>query len=198
MKRLYTIMAFAALTCTCGNVINDGEPPPVAATPRDVLQLLEYSFNHRDVETLKPCLDENFVFYIDPEEMGRYPGGGYNAPSSYTAFRHTAENMFRRAYTISMSLDAAGVGEPDPEENTYRAGCRVYLLVMVTEHGGFLARGYANFEFEKYPDENGEDRWRIVKWWDHTLPAEGEGGAAEPKAGVERASVAAILAYFQK
>jgi hypothetical protein len=147
---------------------------------------------------LKPCLSENFVLYFDPEEMGRYPGGGYNAPQSYTEFWHTAENMFHRAYEVTMSIDAEGVGAPDPNATTYRAeNINIRLLVMVTEYGGFLAEGDAGFEFEKYMNGAGKDRWRITKWWDHTAPEEGERDPARPTAGVERASVAAILAYYR-
>lgn len=203
MKKFAAMAAFvalAALTCTCDRLVINGngeKPPPVAATPRAELQLLEYSFNHRDVRLLKSCLSEIFVFYIDPDEAGQNPGGGYKAPSSYAEFWRAAENMFERAYMISMSIDSEGVGAPDPEENTYRGGCSIRLLVMVTEHSGFLAQGYAGFEFEKYRNASGEDRWRIRKWWDHTAPERGEGGSAEPTAGIERASVAAILAYYQ-
>ncbi len=201
MKKFSAVMAvvaLATLTCTSDRgIINGFDEPPIGSTPEKVLQRLEYSFNHLDVYLLKPCLSENFVFYIDPNEAGRNPGGGYKAPSSYTDFWRTAEYMFERAYMISMSIDSGGVGAPDPEENTYGAGCRVCLLVMVTEYGGFLAEGDAGFECEKYVNEADEDRWRIRKWWDHTAPERREGDPAEPTAGIKWASVAAILAYYQ-
>jgi hypothetical protein len=106
--------------------------------------------------------------------------------------------MFERAFAISFNVNLAGVGVPDPEQTTYRAeNTPVKLLVMLTESGGFLAEGHAGFEFEKYLNEADEERWRLTKWWDDTLPEESEGNPAAPRAGIERTSVAAILAYYQ-
>jgi hypothetical protein len=199
MKKFITVAAFAALaalTCTCGDVIIDGDPPPppVSVSPRAVLQRLEYSFNDRNIETLKSCLSHNFIFHVDPEEIRRR-GGALPSSMSYDEFWRTAQNMFERAYGISFAINLAGVGVPDPEQTEYKAeNTPIKLLVMLSEN--FLAEGEAGFEFEKYQNHAGEDRWRIVKWWDGTLPEEGAGDPARPAAGVERASVAAILAYF--
>lgn len=201
MKKFMMVAAFvalAALTCTSGYIIINGEhPPPVADSPRAVLQILEYSFNTRDIESLKKCLSENYVFYVDLEEAGRR-GGALPSSMSYDEFRHAAQNMFERAFAISFNVNLAGVGLPDPEQPTYRAeNTPVKLLVMLTERGGFLAEGHAGFEFEKYLNRADEERWRVTKWWDDTLPGEGGGGEAAPQAGIERTSVAAILAYYQ-
>jgi hypothetical protein len=200
MKKFMMVGAFvalAALTCNKKNIVINGDGPPLSGkTPQEVLRLLEYSFNTRDVESLKECLSEDFVFYVDPEEFDRR-GGALPSSMSYDGFWRTAQNMFERAHGISFAINLAGVGVPDPEQTTYRAeNTPVRLLVLVTENGGFLAEGSAGFEFEKYQNHAGQERWRIVKWWDGTLPGEGEGGEAAPQAGIERASVAAILAYF--
>jgi hypothetical protein len=201
MKKFITVAAFAALaalTCTCGDVIIDGDPPPppVSVSPRAVLQRLEYSFNDRNIETLKSCLSHNFIFHVDPEEIRRR-GGALPPSTSHDEFWHIARNMFQRAYSVAMSIDSGKVGTPGPEQTEYKAeNTPIKLLVMLSENGGFLAEGEAGFEFEKYQNHAGEDRWRIVKWWDGTLPEEGAVDPARPAAGVERASVAAILAYF--
>jgi hypothetical protein len=78
--------------------------------------------------------------------------------------------MFQYAYNISLSIPTGRVGEPTPEENTYRAeNISISLLVMIDELNGFIAEGgYCNFEFEKYKNEQSQDRWRLKAWWDRT------------------------------
>jgi hypothetical protein len=78
--------------------------------------------------------------------------------------------MFNRAYSINLSIPTRRVGEPAPEETTYEAvNITISLLVMIDELTGFIAdSGYCNFEFEKYQNEQSEDRWRLTKWWDRT------------------------------
>ena len=174
-------------------------PPrwPYLTSPANVLKTVEISFNERDIDFFKSTLGPNFVFYTDPGEIGRPrpEGTPYRFPSNYsfTGFWHIAYNMFNGAYSINLSISTGRVGEPAPEENTYRAdNIDLALLVMVDEKRGYLAQGYCAFEFEKYRDEQGRDPWRITKWWDKT-----EGGGEAP-AGVERVPLWYILSLYEE
>lgn len=151
----------------------DPEAPPVMNSPANVLKTVEIAYNQLNIHYYKSTLSENFVFYFDPDDVGQTPPvGTYIIPESwsYTEDWKATERMFARAHSISLGIPTAGVGTPDPEENTYRAeNINIRLLVMVDEINGYLAdTGYCNFEFEKYQNEANEDRWRLTKWWDNT------------------------------
>ncbi len=191
MKRTITLTAAvtaAALTFTCGdNVIINGEiPPPVPTSPANVLKNVEISFNQRDIDLLKRGLSTNFVYYADPGELGRpRPEGTPSRPPpiySFTEFWHIAYNMFNRAYAITLSIPTGRVGEPEPEETTYRAGdVSVSLLVMVDELNGLkIDEGFCAFAFEAYYNEQKEKRWRLTGWWDFTSGGYDESTAVTP------------------
>ncbi|MEE8638961.1 MAG: hypothetical protein V3T41_00980 [bacterium] len=202
MKRIITLttavtVAALALTCCDKTVINGEIPPPEPTSPANILKSVEISFNQRDIDLLKRALSPNFVFYANPGEIGRPrpEGTPYRLPLSYsfTEFWHIAYNMFNSAYAINLSISIGGAGEPGPEESTFRTGdVNVSLLVMVDETSGYMAEGYCYFEFEKYKNEQGRDRWRLTNWWDNT-----EGGGEGP-AGVEHVPLWYILSMYEK
>lgn len=176
-------------------------PPPPSwpdlKSPANVLRTVAVSFNSRDIDLLIKSLSSNFVFYFDPRDVGRKPPtNNYLIPESWPDewFWNAARNMFNEAYSINLSINTNRVGEPEPEENTYRAdNVDLVLLVMVDEVNGYVADGgYCHFEFEKYNDEQGRYLWRITKWWDKT-----EGGGEAP-AGVERVPLRYILSLYEK
>jgi hypothetical protein len=176
-KILLSGMALTLLAVACGDepVNTPNEIQRLLPTsPRAVLVNVETAFNHRDINLLKAMLSENFVFYFDPDDVGHTPPGGshYVIPESwsYTEFWKAIERLFEGAYRISLTIYAAGVGEPDPEATTYRAeNIRLRILVMIDDVNGYLAdAGYCNFAFERYENEKGEDLWRLTKWWDNT------------------------------
>ncbi len=197
MNRIISLaLALALLALSCGEEEPPPPPPPVN-TPVGVLTYIEVSFNQRNIDLLKRSLSPNFVYYTDPGEIGRPrpEGTPYRPPPSYsfTEFWHIAYNMFNSAYAINLSISTGGIGEPGPEENTFRAGdINVSLLVMVDETSGYLAEGYCHFEFEKYKNEQGQDRWRLTKWWDDTK------GGGEGPPGVERVPLWYILSLYEK
>lgn len=193
-------LALAALTFGCGDetVINGDTPAaPDYASPAKVLQTVELSFNERNIDYLKGALSPNFVFYSKPEEIGR-PPPNLNSPRpppsyTYTEFCNIAYNIFRAAYSVSLTINTTGVGEPDPEENSYRADDVDFsLLVMAEEKRGYLAQGYCGFEFEKYRDEQNPELWRLTRWWDKT-----ERGGEAPE-GVARVPLWYILSLYEK
>ncbi len=189
----------AALAFTCGDnvIINGVNPPPVGASPANVLKNVEISFNQRDVDLLKRVLSTNFVYYTDPGELGRpRPEGTPSRPPpiySFTEFCNVAYNMFATAYSINLKIPTAGVGEPGPEENTFStADVELSLLVTVDEKSGYVAdEGYCHFTFEKYKNEEGQDRWRLTKWWDDTV------GGAEGPPGIEQVPLWYILSFYE-
>lgn len=202
MKRLLPILGMASflVAVACEEMYDPPPPPPPSwpdlTSPANVLRTVEASFNYGDIEILIKSLSSNFVFYTDPGEIGRPrpEGTPYRLPPiySFTEFWHIAYNMFNRAYAITLSIPTGRVGEPEAEENTYRAdNIDLALLVMVDERNGYVADGYCAFEFEKYQDEQGRDRWRLTKWWDET-----EGGGEAP-AGVERVPLWYVLSLYE-
>jgi hypothetical protein len=149
------------------------QPPPEMTTPVNVLKNVAIAYNQRDINLYKKALSPNFVFYFDPRDVGTTPeGSGYKIPESwvYTEDWQATNEMFNRAYSINLSIPTGRVGEPAPEETTYEAvNITISLLVMIDELNGFIANGgYCNFEFEKYQNEQSQDRWRLTKWWDRT------------------------------
>jgi hypothetical protein len=203
VKRIITLstaVILAALTFGCGDktVINGDTPAaPDYASPPKVLKTVELSFNERNIDNLKGALSRTFVFYSRPEEIGRPPPDldSPRPPPSYgyTEFWNIAYNISRAAYSVSLTIKTAGVGEPAPEENAYYADdVGLSLLVMADEERGYLARGYGAFAFEKYRDEQNRELWRLSKWWDKT-----EHGGEAPE-GVEPVPFWYILSLYEK
>jgi hypothetical protein len=175
-----------------------GPPPPRwpdLTSPANVLRTVEASFNQRDIDLLRKSISPNFVFYFDPRDVGRTPPANNNLiPESWPDewFWNAAHNMFNEAYSINLSINTNGVGEPEPEENTYRAdNIDLALLVMVDELNGYVADGYCNFEFESYPTKEGKKHWRITNWWDRTAPVNGKSNGIKPM------SLGRILATYR-
>jgi hypothetical protein len=156
----------------------DPQAPPVMDSPANVLKTVEIAYNQRNILYYKSALSENFVFYFDADDVGQKPPGGstYIIPESwsYTEDWTATDRMFQKAFTISLTITTAGVGKPEPEATIYTAeNITIKLLVMVDELNGYIADwGYCNFEFEKYQNEAGKDRWRLTKWWDNTAKPE--------------------------
>lgn len=152
----------------------DPEAPPVMNSPANVLKTVEIAYNQRNIEYYKSALSENFVFYFDPDDVGtKPPGSSYIIPEtwSYTLDWQSTNNMFQKAFSISLTIPTGKVGTPEPEDTKFRAeNVTIQLLVMIDELNGYIAnQGYCNFEFEKYKNETNEDRWRLTKWWDNTM-----------------------------
>ena len=174
-----TAAAAAAAMALTGCLFSppEDEPPqqPVVMTsPVNVLKNIEIAYNQRDINLYKKALSPNFVFYFDPRDVGQTPPGNENyiIPESwsYTVDWSATEKMFQNAYSINLAIPTGRVGEPEPEENEYQAdNISISLLLMIDELNGYSAdKGYCNFKFEKYQNEQSEDRWRLKYWWDRT------------------------------
>ncbi len=152
-------------------------PAPEMTTPANVLKNIEVAYNQRLIENYKKALSTGFVFYFDPDDVGQNPPGSkYEIPEtwSYTTDWQATEKMFEKAYGIKLSIPTTSVGEPPPGAVTFNANnISIDLLVMIDELNGYQAnQGFCNFEFEKYKNEEGKDRWRLTQWWDRTaVPA---------------------------
>ena len=195
MKKI--IIAGIALTLlglACGE--EDLTDPTPVNTPAVVLKNVELSFNERNITYLKESLSDDFVFYFDPDDVGQNPPvGHYIIPESwsYAEFTGAVTNLYRKAYSVSLTIPTASVGEPDPNATTYKAeNINIKLLVMVDEINGFIAdAGYCNFAFERYDGKEGEKLWRLTKWWDNTAASYDANPALEP------ASLGRVLALYR-
>jgi hypothetical protein len=100
--------------------------------------------------------------------------------------------MYRKAFSISLTIPTGAVGTPAPNATTYKAdNVNIKLLVMIDELNGYIADcGYCNFAFERYDGKEGEKLWRLTKWWDNTAPW----GDANPT--LKPSSLGEILAMF--
>ena len=203
MKKLLLILVLATLwaAIACDEMYDPPPPPPTPrwpdlTSPANVLRTVEASFNYRDIDLLIKSISPNFVFYFDPRDVGRTPPANNNSiPESWPNewFWNAVHNMFNKAYSINLSINTTGVGEPAPEENTYRAdNIDLALLVMVDELNGYIAdKGYCNFEFESYPTKEGKKYWRLTNWWDRTAAVNGKSN------GVNPSSLGRILAMYR-
>ena len=183
-------LTLLALACNEPPVAVEEDYRIIPTSPVKVLKNVEIAFNRGDVNLLKGMLSENFVFYFDPDDVGTNPPGvpNYRIPESwtYTDFWQAVSRMFTNAYSISLTIPTAGVGEPAPSEETYKAeNISIKLLVMVDEVNGFIAdTGYCDYQFERYDGEEGRKFWRLTKWWDWTaMQSDGYPGLAPASFG---------------
>lgn len=139
------------------------------------LKNIERSYNDRNINLYKVCLSPNFIFYFNPNDIGQNPSGNYVIPESwnYTEDWNATSNMFQEAYKIYLTIPTSGIADPQPGENSFNAdNISIDLTVMETADKGYkVGGGFCNFEFEKFKNDEGEDRWRIKNWWDFTTGA---------------------------
>ncbi len=178
-RAMGTAAALAAAVALAGCIFSPPpgtveQPPPEMTTPANVLKNIEVAYNQRDINYYKNALSTNFVFYFDPNDVGsKVPGSTYIIPDSwsYTDDWQATNNMFQKAYSIDLTIPTGSVGEPPPGAKIYTAeNISINLKVMIDETNGYITnKGYCNFEFEKYTNNEGKVRWRLTKWWDHTF-----------------------------
>ncbi len=193
-----TVAALALIRCD-STVINHREHPvPEYKSPATVLKAVQISFNQRNIDYLKKSLSPDFVFYFDPRDVGASPPGkpGYKIPESwsYAEFTEAANRMLHTAYSISLFVPVGPLREPGENETTYKAeNVTISLLVMVDEVDGFMIdKGFCDFAFEAYYNEQKEKRWRLTGWWDHTS------GGYDESAEVAPASLGKLLALYYR
>ena len=173
----YAILAAAvAALFTASCIFSDPEPPtaepaaPVNTSPANCLKVVVQSWNKQDYAQFRPTLSPNFVFYFNPLDVGK-DVGGYIIPVSWNRveMEEAVQKMFNEAYSITVSIPTAEVGAPGDEDTIWRAeNVNIRLELLTSPGNGYrIGSGYCNFEFEKY-EENGENRWRLTKWWDFT------------------------------
>jgi hypothetical protein len=175
-KVIVGLIVTAFLALACGEEEGVTKPGPERlepTTPAQVLTNVAVSFNQRDIDLLKAMLSPNFIFYFDPRDVGLSPPGSqYVIPETWSReeFLQAVSNMFRKAYSINLSIPTSRVGTPGENETTYLAeNVSISLLVMVDELNGYIAdAGYCNFEFERYEAASGKKYWRLINWWDRT------------------------------
>jgi len=198
-KAIFIGVALTLLGLACGEdtVTVNEDYRLLPTSPANVLKNVEVAFNQPDINLLKGMLSEDFVFYFDPDDVGQNPPGvpNYEIPEwwTYTTFWQVVRRMFNNAYSVSLTILTASVGEPDPSEETYKAeNISIKFLVMVDEENGFIAdSGYCDFQFERYDGEEGQQFWRVTKWWDRTACS------YDGYPGTESASFGKVLALYR-
>jgi hypothetical protein len=195
MKVIVGVIVVTALALSCGEEEGITQPPRVFL-PADVLESVETSFDHRDIDLLDKCLSSDFVFYFDPDDVGQKPPGKeYEIPESwsYTEFWRALSNLFYRAYYINLYISSSRIGIPGEKEIRYKAeNVSISLLVMVDELNGYIADGgYCNFAFGAYYNEKEGKQWRLTGWWDFTSVY------ADEAPGLEPTSLGKILAMYK-
>jgi hypothetical protein len=198
MKKIITglfLIALLALACGEEEGVTPREPERLEPTsPVNVLKNVEKSFNQSDINLLKAMLSENFVFYFDPRDVGNSPPGSeYVIPESWNRgeFLEAVNDLYKKAFRVSLSITTDNVGEPRPEATEYYAeNVPVELLAMIDERNGFLAEGSCTFEFERYLTEGGGKRWYLTAWRDR-----GDYSDQEPATG-DPSTIGRVLAYF--
>jgi len=198
VKKGILIIAAALLALACKEDVGTTPGPdaiPDATSPVNVLKCTEISFNRADIRIIVDVLSSKFVFHFDPDDVGQNPpGSNYVIPESWSEaeFRGAVSNMYTNAYSISLTIPTAGVGEPEPNATIYKAeNISIRLLVMVDEVNGYIAdSGYCDFEFGRYDGEEGQQLWRLRKWWDRTS----SGGDANP--AVKPTSLGKVLSLY--
>ena len=171
MVSLAAALALLGLACFEEESVTPAPTYPKPLSPVNVLKNVAISFNQRDVILLKAMLSESFVFFFDPRDVGQRPPGSsqYVIPESWTRaeFLRAAANMFKKAYSISLSIGTGSVGEPRPEETVYQAeNVPAELLAMLDELNGYIANSASTFAFERYVAEGGGKYWRLTEWQD--------------------------------
>lgn len=191
------------LTLTRAKLMFGGVDPdslyPVRSSPENVLVKLELAYERMDAEAYLDCLAEDFLFYLNPEDVSDWP----ELPEYWDKAEETTihENMFGDgtnvlsvALWLTHDTDSYDPGDPgDPLDDlwTYREDydIRVTLPPDLTLH----AVSPSDFVFQVDPDEVGHGGmllWEIVLWYD--LPYEWRTGPS-----VEEASWGGIKAMYR-
>jgi hypothetical protein len=194
VKKIMFVLAAALLLASCSEEEIPPVPPPQKPV-EGILKTVEIAFSQHSIRYLETVLAPDFVFHFDPDDVGQNPPGSqYVIPElwSRAEFKSAAVNMFTHAYSISLTINTAGVGEPGPNETTYKAdNVNIELLVMVDKLSGFIAeQGYCDFAFKCYEREAGNKVWRLTKWWDNTAVY------YDAKPGISPTSLGRVLALY--
>jgi hypothetical protein len=165
----FTVIASVLLGCGNGTI---EPPPPPHLDPAAIIESIEVFFGTRDIDDLEECFADDFTFYFDQDDIGNQVGD-YTIPESWTPddFLNAVNNIFSNGYSIDMSIASANVGEPDADDAYYTAdNVQMRFLVMVDPENGYLAQGFATFEFRKEVNEKNEQEWLVTAWRDFTAP----------------------------
>lgn len=151
----------------CGDGVTP--PPPEGETPADCLKAFEEALAERSLSDFQGRLDETFVFYFDPSDVGR-TANNYEVPASwlYEEESQAVANLLTYAYSIEVDLPTtdAEVGEPDEGATEYTAyNLTMEFSVETLEGYGWHAAGFFDASFTKEGDT-----WRVREWTDRTAP----------------------------
>jgi len=159
--------------------VNPDSLYPVRSSPVNTILKLRLAYERMDAEAYLDCLAEDFLFYLNPDDLTEHP----ELPEYWDKAEETTihENMFgvdtdvlNVVLVFAHDTDSYDPGDPgDPLDDlwTYREDydIRVQLPPGLTLH----AISPSDFVLQVDPDETGHGGmllWEIVEWYD--LPYE--------------------------
>ena len=176
------------LFCGCSSPTDGGDDEDIAparTSPAGTIARLVWAYDHMDAETYLDCLSEDFIFFLNPEDVEEDPGlepGYWNKAEERTIHEAMFGDPGERAADI-VQLTLTQVGDPTPVEvspgvfrwqYTESVDLRVYVGELI-----YLATNPVRFEFREDEDQTGpggETLWEMSAW--HDL---GEGGGRVPR-----------------
>jgi hypothetical protein len=159
---------------------NNGPPPPpvwykLRTTPENVIHNLNTSYEEMDADEYLDCLAEDFIFFLNPEDITADPTLPEYWDKNEEEVIH--QNMFGEGsdvegITLVFTHDTA-VWDPvdpgDPEDDLWTYVEDIDLRVQLPPDLTLHAAAPAEFLFRVDPDEYGPDGeilWEIWKQWD--------------------------------
>jgi len=174
---------------------------PLRTSPVNVINKLVLAYVRMDAEAYLDCLAEDFIFFLNPDDLTDYP----ELPAYWDKVEEATihGNMFAEdtdverialVFTgVSTSYDDAGTG--DPFDDTWVFLEDIDLRIQLPPDLTLHAQAPEQFTLGVDPDETGhggELLWEIRRWYDIS-----EEGGRGPDPMVEDASWGTIKAIYR-
>lgn len=181
MRHLHVLAVLAgglAAFTGCSNPAGSGDDtdlPPLRTAPANVMERLEWAYNNTDIETYLDCLSDDFVFFLNPDDVEEDPGlepGYWGKATERTIHEQMFGSTGTHADSVKLALMQVGTPVPvDPGDGTgthwqYKEAVdlKVYMGAWI-----YLATAPSLFQFRIDQDEtgpHGEQLWEIWRWYD--------------------------------
>jgi len=169
-KGLMPLALVGVFLFACGEETSTSPPP--LSSPTETLRQFVYAFNHYTqhdaIKLLADTLAENFVLYLNPEDVGE-EADDYIIPipvvMTREEFLYTCLNLFNKAHSIDLEIPRLdeGLGDPGEDVGEYSvSNLVVNFIVMLSDAEGYQTMGVIDITFRL---EEGS-RWRILGIYD--------------------------------
>ncbi len=188
-----------------------GNGPPVQPAeyrirenPQDVIHNLKTAYVHMDADEYLDCLAEDFVFFLNPEDLladptlPEYWGKAGEEEIHVNMFGEGDPHVERIELVFTHEDDVWDDGDPgDPLDDLWTYREDIDLRVYLPEDLILWAEARAEFLFRVDPDEvgpGGEILWEIWNQWDLSV-TEKRGGSGSSE---DRTSLTQLKAMFRE